>query len=72
MSPAAIGPVKAMMLALDAGKLATLLDDLSTASGGGVAGDSRRQQADRIKGVVRDYMSTSPFSGSITLKRNIP
>jgi phosphotransferase system enzyme I (PtsP) len=34
MSPAAIGPVKAMTLALDAGKLATLLDGLLDAEGG--------------------------------------
>jgi phosphotransferase system enzyme I (PtsP) len=34
MSPAAVGPVKAMALALDAGKLATLLDGLLDGEGG--------------------------------------
>jgi phosphotransferase system enzyme I (PtsP) len=34
MSPAAIGPVKAMTLALDAGKLATLIDGLLDGEGG--------------------------------------
>jgi phosphotransferase system enzyme I (PtsP) len=34
MSPAAIGPVKAMTLALDAGKLTQLLDGLLDGNGG--------------------------------------
>jgi phosphotransferase system enzyme I (PtsP) len=34
MSPAAVGPVKAMMLTLDAGKLATLLNGLLDGEGG--------------------------------------